>query len=44
MEEISDGYIFWNIIPIEIIGDLTLKDNEDLYEISNNIRKQLDNH
>ena len=43
LEEISEGYTFWNIIPNEILGDSTLKNNEDLNEITN-IQNQLENH
>ena len=31
--------IFWNNTPFKILGGLTLKINEDLYDISTNLQK-----
>ena len=34
IEEKANGDLFWNDIPIEIVGDSTLKFKEDEYDLS----------
>ena len=36
--EERDGEIFWNNTPVEILGDSTIKINDDVYEISINLQ------